>query len=153
MKPFVIGILVVVIGGCAACGGIFMLALLAKPTPGTSSASATQSAPPAPAVPEVSISAADLYAAYKTNEIAADGLYRNKILSVSGEVATVTRDAFDNTIVELKAHRVYGTVRATLADGQNSRAATLAPGQSIVIVGKCTGMMIGDPQIDEAVVR
>ncbi len=152
MKHFAIGALIVIALGCLGCGGFFMLAMIAgKPHPGARSAA--PSAPVAPQMAEVYTSPRELIEAYRANEIAADARFRGKMVSISGTVADITRSAFDDTVVQMGDPNGFERVHATLSDGQQSVAAQLQRGQSVVVVGRCTGMIIGSPMIEDAIVR
>lgn len=109
---------------------------------------------PTPSGPPIDVTAADLFQAYQANEVAADQVYRNHRVRVTGTVAAIRRDFMNRTVVDLNSGaNMFLHVNATLADSQAARAATLSRGENIVVVGDCSGMVVGSPQIADATIE
>src|SRR6185437_12589532 len=76
---------------------------------GSGAGSALGDAPP--------VTAVDLDAAYRSNEVRADALYRNKIVHVTGIVDKIAKDLADRAIVTLRTAGAKGvTCTFTAAD-------------------------------------
>jgi hypothetical protein len=100
-----------------------------------------------PAESAISVSADELLAAYKDNEVAADKKYKGKMLLVEGVVDSIGKDIFDNVYVTLGGS--FENVHCTF-DKQTEidKVAELHQGDSIKILGKCTGLTITSPMMD-----
>lgn len=99
-----------------------------------------------PAVPVVSgavwASVSQLMRSYAGNQVAADELYRGRMVETWGVVMRVVRDEFGAAVVELSPDGLAGggVVTCRMQPGQMDRAMRLVPGQSIYLVGLCEGM-------------
>lgn len=93
-------------------------------------------------VEAISISAQQLYSEYKDNQIAADLKYENQILEVSGTVESIGKDILDDMYVALNTGDIIGSVQCMLEDSQLDKAVSLVEGQSIVVQGKNSGMLM-----------
>jgi hypothetical protein len=99
------------------------------------------------------ISAQELYNAYHANEVAADDLYKDQALEVSGRVAGINRDFTHSIYVELATANEFENVRAELSEGQQGTASTLFKGISITVVCRGNGMVIGSPTLKDCSIR
>jgi hypothetical protein len=95
----------------------------------------------------IEISATELFAAYKANEIAADSRYKGKPVKVSGTIEEITSDAFDDAIVQLQAGGFMEQVHASGLS--NEAAAQLSKGQRITLLCKGGGEVIGFPLLED----
>lgn len=86
----------------------------------------------------ISVSAEDLYSAYKENTIAADSLYQGKVLSVYGEVTSIGREILGRPYVCLAG----GRVQCLFSQEDERLLSHLKKGTSVTIVGECTGYFI-----------
>ena len=73
--------------------------------------------------------ARDLAAAYDDNEAAADAKYKDKLLEVSGVIASIDKGMLDETNVMLQGKNEFLHVAATLEKSEEQKAITL----------RCTG--------------
>jgi hypothetical protein len=103
--------------------------------------------------PPIQINAPYLYAAYKDNEIAADQIYKGKILEVSGTVGRIRKDFADNAILELMTQNQFESVDAYLKADSVSFAATLSPGNSVTVLCRGAGLMIGSPMLKDCSIK
>ncbi|MEK6333668.1 MAG: hypothetical protein AABM67_01890 [Acidobacteriota bacterium] len=89
----------------------------------------------------IPVSAADLVAAYKANEVAADENYKDKLLAVSGTVDSIGKDILDSMYVTLSSGEEYSitSVQCMFDDASKSQLARLSKGQRVTIVGVCNG--------------
>ena len=94
-------------------------------------------------IPTIAINAEQLCQAYDVNEVAADAMYKDKILKVSGVVDKIGRDVLlDYPQVELHGAE-YGVrryvVQCTFSKQSEYLVAQLSQGQSVTIQGTCDG--------------
>ena len=95
-----------------------------------------------PEIEYIEISAVDLLIAYEENGVAADSLFKGKMLKVTGIVRKIDKDIFDDAYVALqddrRKHSIIG-VRCYFENDMLDKLAELTPGDEVVITGKCTG--------------
>lgn len=105
-------------------------------------AEATQTSIPE-TVDVLRISAADLLAQYETNEVAADRVYKGKLVEVRGVVDNVGKDILGQMYVALKGGNEFGIfcVQCFFGRDWESALATVKPGYIYKIRGKCTGKL------------
>lgn len=88
------------------------------------------------------VKAEDLYQAYQDNEIAADGVYKDKVIEVVGEIIDIGK-TFGTIHINLKGEPLgLLGVYCSMNDDQTNAVATLKSGQTIIIRGKCTGLAL-----------
>lgn len=100
----------------------------------------------------IAVTAAELYAAYHANEVAADEKYKGKLLGVVGLVISIDKDAFDNMIVRLDTKVPFQEVHATMKDSEKSKVAQLSKGQVGSFICRGGGMIVGSPVVDDCTV-
>jgi len=89
-----------------------------------------------------SISAQQLYADYKANEVAADKRYKGKILEVYGEIDNIGKDITDTIYITLKGDKYFGSVQCFFSKDHEYQVANLSKGQFVTVKGKCDGKMM-----------
>lgn len=97
------------------------------------------------------VSARQLYAAYASNEIAADRKYKGKHLAVSGTVMRVGLDIFGDPYVSLVADAAgygYQTVDGHFSKSGADQLSTFKRGDSITLTCLGSGMTMLDPTLD-----
>lgn len=106
--------------------------------------------PRAPATPPKprDVSAKDLYAAYKANEVAADNEFKGSALAVSGTVGTIGKDIMDDPYVTLYSDNQYETVNAYFSKAGAPELAKLKKGDSVTVTCKGNGMVLTSPVLD-----
>jgi hypothetical protein len=98
----------------------------------------------------IGITADSLYKAYATNETAADTLYSNKAIQVTGEVLKVSKDDNNQTSVELKTSDSSVTVNCKF----KSDPGEIKLGSIITFKGICTGfLMVSIPIIEGVIIK
>lgn len=109
----------------------------AQPPPVARSLPAPAAPPPAmePREAATEISAQELLAEYKANEIRADAKFRGKALRVLGRIDSVTKDVLGNPLVALDTRDGWTPVIANFKD--ESALAALMKGQAIAV--RCRG--------------
>lgn len=87
------------------------------------------------------MSPAELLSAYKTNGVAADGQYKDKWVRLTGRVDKVSKDITDTIYVTFKGSEQFQieSVQCFFDGKHTAKAASLRPGQTLTVVGKCTG--------------
>ncbi len=88
------------------------------------------------------ISASDLYRAYKENEVAADERFAGKLIIVTGVVDSVGKDISDRPYVDLRTERLgflpplyLSSVQCEFAATNVGQLSQLRPGQKVKIWG------------------
>lgn len=87
----------------------------------------------------IKITAKELMSEYKANEIAADNLYKGKLLEVSGNVDNIGKDILDSPYITLKTNEMFDTVQCMIKDSEVDKASILKEDDSIILEGKCSG--------------
>lgn len=94
--------------------------------------------------PSVKTTAVALYTAYDENGVAADEKYKDKWISVTGTVEGIDKDLMDDIYVSLKGDDFIGVVQCMFGDEHVEQTASLKKGQTVTIVGKCSGKVISN---------
>lgn len=94
----------------------------------------------------IEIDAPDLWMAYDENEVNADNLYKNKTLTVSGEVHEIGKDLVtDVPYILLKAGDslgIYSIQCYFTSPSAQDAVADIRDGDHVIISGKCAGKII-----------
>ena len=106
------------------------------------------------AASEVGVFSKDIVAAYKDNEIAADGRFKNRTIAVTGPVDRIGKDILDNPFVTLSAEPVdsFRSVQASFPRDAEGQLAGLQKGQTITVVCRGRGLMM-NVQLDQCAIR
>ena len=148
----VIGVLLALGGGsCAFC---IFLGVAASSGSSKSASSPMGGSPSQPAQPAITVTAAELIAAYKANEISADDKYKGRLVNVaSGFVAEVKKDILDKPYVAVGTGATFEfpRIQCHLRHDQVSRAGTLQKGARIAVRGIVSGLM-GSVQIRDCTI-
>lgn len=92
-----------------------------------------------PGAAPISVTATALVASYLTSEEDADRRYKDRILEVRGEVDEVNKQDPGQSLVLLKTDDALLRVQCFFPGMPKGRLATLRPGQTVTIRGKCDG--------------
>lgn len=87
----------------------------------------------------IAITADELFAAYDTNEVAADNQYKGKELKVTGTIKDIGKDILDHTYITLDTGNLICSVQCYFENNQLDAVAELKKDQIITLVGKCNG--------------
>lgn len=86
------------------------------------------------------VTAKDLIAGYKSNEVSADASYKDRSLLVTGLVDTIGKDLLDTPYVTLNAGETISFPSVQCRGTRNSTEfANLRKGQQITVIGICKG--------------
>jgi hypothetical protein len=121
-------------------------------TPQTTSSTQTTKTVEITNPPIITVSAVTLYSDYHANEVRADNKYKDKILKVSGTIKQIRKTFLDDIIVEISGAE-WGSIDCKIVTEQTDEASNLNKGQQVTIVGKCTGMLIGDVQLKNCTIK
>lgn len=149
-----------------AASGLFVLAAgsgkrAADGTTSTEPATDPQGVAPAqtakakPAKPEKAyekVSAGTLMNDYKANEVRADGRWKDQLVSVTGVVDGVSKDAFGGIYVLLGTGAQFelNAIHCQFPKKLESQAASLSKGDKVTINGRVSGMVITSVILDDA---
>lgn len=151
LKKLLKWILIIVIG-LIVLG--FIGAMLSDDETSTSASndnsSATADAPAETAIP---VTAQQIFDAYDSNEVAADKQYKGQLLQISGTVASIDSGLTDNAQVQLATSNDFMSVSATGDENFDNAAASLNKGQSVTLLCRGEGEVIGSPMVGDCVVQ
>ena len=144
----ILGVLVVLGGGsCAMC---VCLGAAATSGPGKGPSRGSD----APSGPAMTVQAADLISAYKSNEISADNKYKGRLVNVAGgTVADVKKDLLDKPYVAIGTGALFEfpQIQCHLRQDQVNKAASLSKGRKIAVRGTVRGL-IGHVQVHDCTI-
>lgn len=92
----------------------------------------------------IEISAADLYAAYEENVVAADAKYENQKLKVTGTIVNIGKDILDDTYITLDTGEYLYSIQCYFLDSELDDVATLKKGDTVTLIGTCAGQAIAN---------
>jgi hypothetical protein len=95
----------------------------------------------------------ELWAAYDSNEVAADERYKGKLLRVVGTLASIDKDFLDKVVLRLRSPNQFMHTSATLVDAQKGAAASLRKGMEITVECECAGRIVGSPVLRKCEIR
>lgn len=83
----------------------------------------------------IEVSARDLYAAYKSNELAAEGQYADHKIRVSGIVKSIGRDIINKAYVSLEGDDIIGVVQCMFDKEEEETIVNLQKGTNVILEG------------------
>lgn len=95
----------------------------------------------------IKITASELAAAYKKNEVAADEKYKNKKIEVTGTIESIDSGVGDEPRIRLESGELF--VAVTLEGVPKDEAKKLNKGEKVKAVCKGDGEIIGSPQLKD----
>lgn len=109
----------------------------------------------APAAPPVEVTANDLLKAYKDNEIAANNKFKDKSILVSATLKSIGADFSDKPLLTLQAggEFEFNEPQATLAESDETKAASLSKGQKIKLLCIGNSEVAGTPMLKDCVIQ
>jgi hypothetical protein len=90
--------------------------------------------------PDFQMTAAELQKAFETDESAAGAKYINRIIEISGEVASVNPGENETMIITLKTENPISGVSCTLQ--ANEGLPEFATGDHVLLRGECSGFLM-----------
>lgn len=138
--------------------GIVVIAAVSSRSPAPRRPDSVQPVVAAPAaIKPTGIRAAKLVSAYKSNEIAADKLYKGIRLRVAGTIQEIRKSAFGDPVVILKGDGFLATVHCTFPKNTSDDLGRLNKGDRYIVDGDGDGEIMGsvmlhrctEPSLDE----
>jgi hypothetical protein len=140
--------------------GMFIAATISADNPGRATELTPSEVAATPAVTVAhtvtqtpAISAGELWSAYKRDRGAADRLYRNRPVVVSGVVRAADYDYRGGMVVRLDTPDTLETVNATLSTRDHSAPDSLAKGRSVSLLCIGRGQLMGALQLGSCFVK
>ncbi|WP_026232369.1 OB-fold protein [Neolewinella persica] len=93
------------------------------------------------ATTELNINAGSLYAAFESDEIAANATYVGKVMEVSGSLSEITKDDAGHYVLTLSADSPLGQIVCNLSPKESPPVSSSAIGQIVTVKGVCTGYL------------
>lgn len=128
------------------CSGLSLTNVLVKDCSIVNASSAENDNSQTTTEPEtelIEIAAADLFAAYNENEVAADSKYEGKKLKITGTINNIGTDILDNVYITLDTGEVLYSVQCYFKDGdEEAKVADLKKGDTVTLIGVCEGMSL-----------
>lgn len=100
---------------------------------------------------DISVSADMLFRDYHENEVAADNLYKNKRIKITGTIAEIRKDFMDNEIIDLQTDNQFMDIHCEMKKSESDRVVNLRKDSQITLIGKCKGMTIGFVQLENCI--
>lgn len=126
---------------------IMVVANSGDSTTGTEQTSTSQEAQQP--VAAIKVTAEVLRKAYATNQVSADQQYEDKLVEISGTVDTIGKDILDEAYITFEAKEQYAfdKVQCMFSASEENSIANFKKGQSVVVQGKVSGVVISGPII------
>lgn len=99
------------------------------------------------------VTAQQLFDAYDSNEVAADKQYKGKLLQIDGKVASIDSGLTDSAQVQLATSNDFMSVTATGDEAFDEAAAGLSKNQSVSLLCRGEGEIIGSPMVGDCVIQ
>lgn len=99
----------------------------------------------------ITIRAKDLIDSYNANEVAADEIYKGRILEVMDKITDIRKDAFDKMHITLFRGSLSG-LDCTISPIEKEKVIQLKKGDYITIRGKCEGMFMSQVGLKDCIV-
>lgn len=90
----------------------------------------------------IDVAASTLVREYRENEVAADSRYRGKYVRVTGNVASIHRDAITDEPVLSIGGRLLSGVECRFSEATGGKLASLRVGDNVSVTGICEGKFV-----------
>lgn len=101
----------------------------------------------------VVVTNSQLFNDYQSNEVAADNKYKGKKLLVTGTVASIDKGPFGGLLLRLASPNEFMNTTCDMENSEKGSMASLQKGETVRVLSKGTGMVIGTPQLDDCVFK
>ncbi len=95
----------------------------------------------------ISVTSTELFNAYQGNEVAADDKYKGRKLLVTGTVASVDKGAFGGLHLRLATPNEFMSTMCSMEDSEKSQLAQLSKGETVRVLCKGQGIVVGSPSL------
>lgn len=93
--------------------------------------------------------APELFAAYNENEVAADRVFQNNRILVTGVARSIKKDALGKSYIMLDGRALIGGVHCTMSS--EDEAASVSKGYQYTLAGRCEGMVLSSVVLSDCV--
>lgn len=101
----------------------------------------------------VAVDSRELGRAYEANEVAAQQLYGNKRLEVTGTLESIELDFADDPVLSLPGINEFSNVRATFPKEATTQTSALTKGQSVTVVCDTISEVMGSPMLSDCTLK
>lgn len=98
-----------------------------------------------PPYPPLAVTADEILGAYRDNEAAAQAIYGNKTLAISGKVDSVALNLTNKAVIRMGGTKTFGTIAVHLDQASQARAASLVRGEDIAVTCPKVQELMGIP--------
>lgn len=91
--------------------------------------------------PSYTLSAEQLYDEYDSNEVAADGVYKGKVIVVSGTIQDIGKDIMDEAYIIIGGQGFLDGVQCYFTEAGLSTVSQLSKGDFVTVKGEVQGKM------------
>lgn len=137
---------------------LMVVAIVTRPStkpskPQVATTQATEEKPVMGTYNPLVISARDLASAYERNELRADGMYKGKLLLVTGRIDSITQDLMDDTVISIEGTNEFLGIHASIDDSEVPKAANLNKRDKITVLCLGNGEVGGTPMLNECIIQ
>lgn len=91
----------------------------------------------------IEVSPEDLHTAYQENEVAADAQYEDKLVKITGTIGNIGKDILDDVYITIETGEYLQSVQCYFSDSEQiNTVATLKAGDTVTLIGRCSGLSI-----------
>jgi hypothetical protein len=98
---------------------------------------------------EKRVTAAQLYSAYTSNEVAADDQFNGKTIALNGTLRKISKNMFNNVYLVMDGGGYLRDVQAFLSNAASAEASQLRPGKEISLICTGAGMVLTSPIVKQ----
>lgn len=102
-----------------------------------------------PTVNAIGVTSHQLFADYHANEVSADEKYKDKYVAVTGRITKISKDVFDNIVIDLHTPNTFMNTHATIREQDLNTVANLKRRQEVMLLCIGDGLLIGSPVLKE----
>ena len=99
--------------------------------------------------PALAVTAQAYFSQYQNNQIAADQMYQNKLIAISGTIDSVNNDQFNGPYVSFSVDGLGNWVYGYLDPRAISEAASYQAGQAVTLFCVSAGVLANIPQLQQ----
>jgi len=92
------------------------------------------------------------YKRYEANAVAADQSYKDRILRVSGFVATIGKGILDEPYIDLADENQAVVMRCSFPKRSEALLANVSKGEAVLIQGRCKGFLVGTVVLEDCAI-
>lgn len=101
----------------------------------------------------VAVDSRELGRAYEANEVAAQQLYGNKRLEVTGTLESIELDFSDDPVLSLPGVNEFTSVKASFPKEATAQTSALAKGQTVTVICDTISEVMGSPMLSDCTLK